>query len=76
MSLRKLAVLVCGHVVKSLGDLLRGNVGVEINSGRNISLSVLGGDDDDTVRAACTINGSSGTILENINLFDVIRRDL
>lgn len=76
MAFRQLPILVSGQIVECLGDLLGGNVSVEIYGCRRFTLSVLSGDDDDAICSTSTINGRGRAVLKHINLLDIIRRNL
>ena len=76
MALPKLAVLGGRHVLRSPGDLLGGSIGVDINSRRQLALDILGGDDDNAVCAAGTVDSRRGTILKHVYGLDIVRGDL
>lgn len=76
MAFRQLPVLVSGQIVECLGDLLGGNISVEIHGCRCFALSVLSCDDDHAIGSTSTINGCRRAVLEHINLLDIIRGNL
>ena len=70
--LTHLDVLVARHH-RILDGLLEGGVGVEGHL-RSLALDTLvGGDEDDTVGAAGTVDGGGGGVLEDVHALDVAR---
>ena len=73
--LTHLDVLLARHH-RILDGLLEGGVGVEGHL-RSLALDTLvGGDEDDTVGAAGTVDGGGGGVLEDVHALDVTRGDV
>ncbi len=59
-------------VVVKIVFLLQGEVGAEVDVHLSLLAGVLGGDDDDTIGSACTIDGRSGGVFQHVDRLDVV----
>ena len=67
--------IVSGHEVRTLEPLGSGHIAGILDRGRHFALGVAGGDDDDAVGTAGTVNSGRGAILQHVDGLDVLRSD-
>ena len=63
-----------GHEGDLLEDLLGGEC-AGVVEGELAVLTTIGGDEDDTVAASCTVDGGCGGVLEDVDGLDILRVD-
>ena len=63
--------IVSAHEVRTLEPLGGGHIAGILDRGGHLALGVAGGDDDDAVGAASTVDGGRGTVLQHVDGLDV-----
>ena len=77
-SLSKILAILVGihHVIYIARNLVNTEVTRVVHLQRLVFLTILGSDDNDTIRSTRTIDGTRRSILQNLNGLDIIRREV
>ena len=76
MPFSQFAVLISRHIIQLLSNCLSGHICTKVNLSRHFALSIFCGYYDDSIRTTSTINSCGRTVFKDINLINVIWRNL